>query len=161
MCDWLKDELIENLKKIKGDKKGTFLFGNLLVCLMLYLTKEFPSTGPKDFGYDILVGKQLQETFTSMWIARDNNIIDYFKTFQSKMRARERIPQSIVEKYDKKIWFVIKRDEALMEAISPRTIWVTKMGYEVDLHTLEMYAKALLDAPREPSEDFFENAEKD
>lgn len=42
ICEWLKDELIENLKKIKGDKKGTFRFGNLLVCLMLYITKEVP-----------------------------------------------------------------------------------------------------------------------
>lgn len=24
VCEWLKDELIDNLKKIKGDKKGTF-----------------------------------------------------------------------------------------------------------------------------------------
>lgn len=75
------------------------------------------------------------------------------------MRARERIPQSIVEKYDKEIYFVIKRDETWMEAVSPRTIWVTEMGYEVDLHVQETYAKELLDAPREPSKEFFGNAE--
>lgn len=38
ICEWLKDELIDNLKKIKGEKKGTFKFGNLLVCLLLYIT---------------------------------------------------------------------------------------------------------------------------
>lgn len=59
VCEWLKDELIDNLKKIKGDKKCTFRFGNLLVLLMMYFTKEIPSTGHKDFGYDILVGKKL------------------------------------------------------------------------------------------------------
>lgn len=31
VCEWLKDELLDNLKKIKGDKKGTFRFENLLV----------------------------------------------------------------------------------------------------------------------------------
>lgn len=30
VCEWLKDELIDNLKKIKGDKKGTFSFENEL-----------------------------------------------------------------------------------------------------------------------------------
>lgn len=39
VCEWLKDELIDNLGKIKRDKKGTFRFGNLLVCLMLCITK--------------------------------------------------------------------------------------------------------------------------
>lgn len=77
---------------IKGDKKGTFHFGNLLVCLMLYFTKDIPGTRHKNSGYDILVGKKLQEAFTSMGTNRDNNITNYFKTFQSKMRARERIP---------------------------------------------------------------------
>lgn len=37
--EWLKDELIDNLKNIKGDKKETFNFVNLLVCLILYFTK--------------------------------------------------------------------------------------------------------------------------
>lgn len=46
-----------------------------------------------------------------------------------------------------------------MEAVSPRTIWVTEMGYEVDLPILETYAKALLNAPREPSKGIFGNAE--
>lgn len=94
-----------------------------------------------------------------MGIDCDKNIADYFKTFQTKMRARERLPQSIVDKYDKQIYFVIKRDETWMEAVSPRTIWVTEMGYEVDLPVLETCAKALLDTPREPSEGIFGNVE--
>lgn len=46
-----------------------------------------------------------------------------------------------------------------MEAVSPRTIWVTEMGYEVDLHILETYAKALFEAPIELSEEIFGSAE--
>lgn len=129
VCEWLKDELIDNLKKIKGDKKGTFRFGNLLVCLILYLTKEVPSIGKKDFGYDIPVGKQLLEIFTGMGTDKDNNITEYFKTFKEKMKTRERLPQSIVDKYEKEICFVIKKDEIWMETDLPRTVWVTEMGY--------------------------------
>lgn len=79
ICEWLKDELIDNLKKIKGDKKGTFRFGNILVCLMLYFTKEIPGIGHKDFGYDIPVGKQIKEAITGMDSNCDNIITDYFK----------------------------------------------------------------------------------
>lgn len=57
ICEWLRDELLENLDKIKSDKKGTFKFGNLIVCLMLYFSKEIPNIGHKDFAYDISVGK--------------------------------------------------------------------------------------------------------
>lgn len=33
------------------------------------------------------------------------------------------------------------------------------MGYEVDLNILEAYAKTLLDAPKEPSEEIFGSVE--
>lgn len=105
------------------------------------------------------VGKQLQEAFTGMGTDKENNITEYFKTFQAKIKTRERLPQSIVDKYDKEIYFVIKKDEIWMEAILPRTIWVTKMGYEVDVNIIETYAKALLEAPKEPTEEVFGNAE--
>lgn len=111
ICEWLKNELINNLKKIKGDKKGTFRFGNLLVCLMLYITKEVRSIGRKEFGFDIPVGKQLLDILTSMGDDRENNIIEYFQAFKARMKIRERLSQSIVDKYQKKICFVIKKDE--------------------------------------------------
>lgn len=111
ICEWLKDELIDNLKNIIGDKKGTFRFGNLLICLMLYLTKEVPGIGKKDFAFDIPIGKQLLDIFTGMGIDKDNNIIEYFQAFKEKMKTRERLPQSIVDKYEKEICFVIKKDE--------------------------------------------------
>lgn len=159
VCEWLKDELIDNLKKIKGDKKGTFRFGNLLVCLMLYLTKQVPGIGKKDFGYDILVGKQLFDIFTGMGIDKDNNITKYFQAFKAKIKKKERLPQSIADKYEKEICFVIKKDEIWMETVLPRTFWVTEMGYEADVNIIETYAKALLAAPRESEEKVFGSAE--
>lgn len=156
--EWLKDELLDNFKEIKGDKKGTFHFGNLLVCLMLYFTKEILDIGHKDFVYDIPIGRQIKEAIIGTGANTDDMVKAYLKKFQTKMKAREMIPQSIVDKYDKQICFVIKRDETWMEAVTPRTIWITKIGYEVDLSILEAYAKTLLDAPKEPSKEIFGSA---
>lgn len=46
-----------------------------------------------------------------------------------------------------------------MEAVIPRTVWVTEMGYEADDNIAETYAKSLLEAPKEPKEKVFGNAE--
>lgn len=89
---------------------------------MLYFTKEIPGIGHKDFGYDILVGKQLQEVFIGMVTAKENNITKYFKAFQAKMKTRERLLQSVVDKYDKEMCFVIKKDETWMKVVLPRTV---------------------------------------
>lgn len=75
------------------------------------------------------------------------------------MKTRVRLSQAIVDKYQKEIYFVIKKDEMWMEAVIPRTIWVTKMGYEIDDNIIETYAKSLLEAPKEPEEKLFGSAE--
>lgn len=41
----------------------------------------------------------------------DELVKKYFKNFQTRMKRRERISESIVDKYDKQICFVVKRDE--------------------------------------------------
>lgn len=50
LCEWLRSELMLNLGKIKGVKKGTFRFGNLIVCLMLYFMNELVGLGKKHIG---------------------------------------------------------------------------------------------------------------
>lgn len=75
------------------------------------------------------------------------------------MKTRVRLSQAIVDKYRKEICFLIKKDEIWMEAVVPRTIWVTEMGYEIDDNIIETYAKALFEAPKEPTEKVFGNAE--
>ena len=66
-----------------------------------------------------------------------------------------RIPQEIIDKYDKLITFVIMRDETWMEAITSRTIWINEMGYEVDAAILETYAQTLINAPKDPNIEIF------
>lgn len=64
-----------------------------------------------------------------------------------------------MDKYNKLITFVIMRDETWMEAITPRTIWVNEMGYEVDVAILESYAQMLINAPKEPNIEIFGTTE--
>lgn len=111
VCEWLKDELIDNLKKIKGDKNGTFRFGSFLVCLMLYITKEVPGIGRKDFGFDIPVGKKLLDILNNMGDDKEKNINEYIQTLKERMKTRIRPSQEIVDKYQKEICFLIKKDE--------------------------------------------------
>lgn len=75
------------------------------------------------------------------------------------MKTKVRLSHAIVDKYQKEICFVIKKEEIWMEAVIPRTIWVTEMGYEIDDNIIETYAKALLEAPKEPNEEVFGNSE--
>lgn len=46
-----------------------------------------------------------------------------------------------------------------MEAVGPRTVQITEMGYEVDSNILKSYAKILQNAPPEPTKKIFGTAE--
>lgn len=48
----------------------------------------------------------------------------YFKKFQKKMHARERISAEVVNRYEDSIYFMVDTDRCLMEAIIPRKTWV-------------------------------------
>lgn len=122
---------------------------------MLYFSNKIPDIGHRDFAYDISIGKQIKEAISSTGSEGNKQVKEYLKNFQAIMKQRERIPQSIVDKYDKQICFVIKRDEIWMEAVKPRPFWVIEMGYEVESNILEYYAKILLDAPPEPTNKIF------
>lgn len=60
------------------------------------------------------------------------------------MKNRERIPKEIVDKYEQTIYFMVDKDQCLMEVIEPRIVWILSMGYEVDAVTLDVYAQHLL-----------------
>lgn len=109
ICEWLKDELIDNLGKIKKYKKGTFRFGNLLVCLMLHITKQVPDIGYKALGFDIPIGKQLTELLNNMGEDKEKNIHEYFQAHNAKMKKRIRLSQKIVDKYKDDICFCNKK----------------------------------------------------
>lgn len=62
LCIVFLNGLISNLMKIKQDKKHTFKYGTLLICLALYFLNEIPSVkGKVKWVYDRLVAMQIKE----------------------------------------------------------------------------------------------------
>ncbi|XP_059075390.1 uncharacterized protein LOC131875321 [Cryptomeria japonica] len=51
---------------------------------------------------------------------------------------------------------MVNKDECLMEAVEPWTVWILPMGYEVDAGTLDAYAQHLLNAPIDSKEERFD-----
>lgn len=95
LCGWMLDELLINLGKIKGEKKGIFWYGNLIVLLVLFFLNETPGFGKRQWAFDISVGKQLKQSIASLGSQRDDKVWGYFKAFQKAMKSRERIPKLI------------------------------------------------------------------
>lgn len=63
---WMLDELLINLGKIKGEKKGTFQYGNLIVHLMLFFINETPNFRKRQWAFDIPVGRQLKQSIATL-----------------------------------------------------------------------------------------------
>lgn len=66
LCSWMLDELLINLGKIKGEKKGTFWYDNLIVFLMLYFMNDTPNFGKRQWEFDILVRRQLKQSIAAL-----------------------------------------------------------------------------------------------
>lgn len=71
------------------------------------------------------------------------------------MQRKERIPKEIVEKYQDTIFFMVDTDQCLMEAIESRTSWIMPMVYEVEGHSLVVYAQHLLRKPMDKFKERF------
>lgn len=145
-CEVLQSEILRNIKKIKQDKKHVFKFDTLIICLYFYSMNEILGVGKVQWTYDMLVDVQIKETLKSLGNSQAQKGIlwGYFKTFQSMMQNRERIPKEIVEKYQDTIHFMVETGQCLMEFVELRTSWIMPMGYEVKGHVLEAYAQHLL-----------------
>lgn len=98
LCGWMNDEMLINLGKIKGEKKGIFWYGNLIIYLMLFFLNETPSFGKRQWPFDISIGRQLKQSIGSLGSQRDDKVWGYFKAFQKAMKSRERVPKHIIEK---------------------------------------------------------------
>lgn len=66
LCHWMGDEFMLNLGKIKGEKKGVFWYGNLIVFLMLFFLNETPGSGKRQWDFDILIGKQIKDALRNL-----------------------------------------------------------------------------------------------
>lgn len=68
------------------------------------------------------------------------------------MSLRVRISGDIVKKYEDDIYFIIKVDQCIMEAVEPRQEEVEPMGYEVMYDMLDGYASTLIASPLDSKE---------
>jgi len=141
LCQLLLNQLMENLQKIKKDKKNSFKYGGLILCLFFYFMNELPGSNGWVWENDRPIAIQIRDYLHGLGDNKAQNIAlwGYFKNFQNMMQARERIPQSLVEKYKDTICFMVETDQCLMEAVEPRTVWIMPMGYEVDEQIVELH----------------------
>lgn len=52
LCELLRSQLMENLGKIRKDKKNTFKYGNLLLCFFFYFLDEVLGVGKVHWHID-------------------------------------------------------------------------------------------------------------
>lgn len=107
----------KNLESIRAAKPNPCNFGSLLVCLLFYVLKFFPSKGNVVWKKDRLVFYQINDFITELG---DNfaNVMDaYFNYFKQRIDNRFRIPQTLVEEYDKDICFLVDYDKTYIQAV--------------------------------------------
>lgn len=99
--------------------------------------------GLVQWAFDRPVGVQIWEYLYNSDDSKvkNKNIWGYFQNFQQEMHERERIPNSVVEKYQDIICFMVDTDQCLMEAVKPQMIWIMPMGYKVDEQILELHTR--------------------
>jgi len=146
LCELLLSQLMENLQKIKKDKKNSFKYGGLILCLFFYFMNEMPRSSGWVWQNDRPVVIQIRDYLHGLGNAKARNtaLWGYFKNFQNMMQTRERIHQSLVEKYKDTVCFMVDTDQCLMEAVEPRIVWIMPMGYEVDEKIIELHIQHLL-----------------
>lgn len=157
LCEVLQSELLNNLKKVKHDKKYVFKFGTLIICLYFYFMNEVLGVGKVQWAYDRPMSMQIKETLDGLGDAQDKKAImqGYLKNFQGMIQSRERIRKEIVVKYEDSICFMVDTDQCLMEDIEPKIVWIMPKGYEVSSDILNAYAQHLLRNPVDKSEEMF------
>lgn len=149
---------MENLIAIKKDEKNTFKFGTLILCLFFYFMNEISGIGHVQWSSDKMVTIQIRDFLYNIGDSKAKKVAlwGYFKNFQGMMQVRERIPKSVVEKYQDTICFMVEIDQCLMEVVETRTAQIMPMGYEVEEQILEMYSQHLLSKSVDTSEERFD-----
>ena len=69
---------------------------------------------------------QLGDNFNSV-------MTSYFEYFKKSMKARSRIPVSLVEEHSKDLCFLVDVNFTYVQAIFPRVRWLKALPYEVNI----------------------------
>lgn len=147
LSEALRSQLMLNLEAIKKDKRLRFKFGQLILGLFFYFQNSFPGIGDIKWIGGTPTLMQMKNSIRMLGNDFDKIAWGYFKDFQKKMHARERIVTEVVNWYEKTIYFMVDTDTCMMEVVEPQFTWVMPMGYEVDKEVLVTYADHLLGQP--------------
>lgn len=145
MCEILRIQLFENLEKIKKTKNSQFRFSSLITYMFFDLIRRFPFTIGDDWNDGKTTMERINQVYMRHLIDKVNeSVVLVIKTFQSLMKNRSRIPQSIVEKYKNEICFMVDTDFTYIEAVEPRVEFIDPLGYEIFETEVEEYMNRFL-----------------
>lgn len=156
LCSVMLKQLMTNMQKIKQEKQNTFQYDSFIICLVFYFLGTVPGFGKTQWAFDRPVATQITQILDRQ---EENNkkanVWEFFKTFQEEMKNRSQISKSIIEKYKETIFFMVDKDECMMEVVKPRTIQIMPMGYDFEEAMLDAYEQYLLQSPVDKNEDKF------
>lgn len=136
-----------NMERIKKDKKQSFKYGSLLVCIFFYVQKFFLDKSNVVWSQEKPIMVQIGETIRDVGNYFSEAMWGYFKEFKIRMHKMEIIPTKIVQKYKDNICFLVDTNCCIIQAVQPITFWVPPMGYEVTTDLVKIYIIMLLSKP--------------
>lgn len=125
----------------------------MAICILFYFLREVLVVGKVNWTSVKPIAHHMSDYMINIgdMNAQDDSLTTLFAIFERKMNERKIIPRSVVKRYIKDLKFLVSTDFCIMESIEPRTIWVTKLDYEVSKAKSIGYAKVLLSSPKDPS----------
>lgn len=161
LCEILKQQLFDNLERIKKNKYASFRFGSLITYLFFQILKRFSNMPQSKWKSDKckmeLMSRYYRKTSEDHMVSNINSLI---RTFQTKMKKRVRIPKTVVEKYKEEICFMAKTDKTCMLEVDPRVMIVGPLGYEVTETEIDEYAEEILKSDKDNDSEGWGTAEE-
>ena len=71
------------------------------------------------------------------------------------MENRYRIPQTLVDEFEKEICFLVDCDKTYIQAVQPRVAWVKPLPYEINIDEARDIIVALLKEPVDAKASYF------
>ena len=103
-------QLMENLQSARKNKSYLCKLSSLLVCIFFYIQNTFPTFGQVQWKFDQLAIEKINGMINQLGDNFESVMISYFEEFKKSMKARYRIPKSLVVAHAKDICFLVDTD---------------------------------------------------
>lgn len=147
ICEMIQSQFMVNMEIIKKDKKQSFKYGSLLVCIFFYVQNFSLGKRKVVWSQEKPIMVQIGEMIRDLGNKFGETLWGYFKEFQIRMHKRERIPTGIVQKYKDNICFLVDTNCCSIQSVQPRNFWVPPMGFEVVETLVKIHVNFLLSKP--------------